>query len=613
MPSKVEKKRGDAGEIRLNLVLPKIHNVVWKTVREALKQALPDVKVVRYVSVAAMARAKPKGKILVPLLHPADAIALAMANAQTKPKAKVSPPEAGLSAWMADIQSVLAEKRTRRTRMVVAPLETVLNVQGVLTDALGKNIGNLVPGVAGAQASVDIGVSAIDRLVATCLLQESEAAKALLEQLGKAMICPFEAAGMSVQEALTLRDTVSAYSDQFHEVPDVVEAPEPDVIQELSPQDEEERRLLQNSLMAMMNEGDQAVANLDRSRAELKSVLEQLSEQSALAQRALAEQAALEARLVGQVKRGKLMDGSLASMFTVYEAMRDDSQSTLKHKDQEAGLLRESLQGIIAEVQTEAEKTRKERSTHRVALEEAVAEKATLTQMQAMLRKSLVAMTGELEEATWALESSRQEAQTLQGKLVAMAEDRRVLQTALGESQSESDLIQTSLRAMYTEYSQLHNQADVWRAEIQDLQDQLREQYLLRATNAALEQRVKDAETLASGRAAILAQVLLADRQQHDAHIAERRQETASAQAETATLREDLAALQAALEKAQDSAKAREAALEQDLSETRLTASENYTLLEQLSAELDHIYQSKSWKVTEPMRQVRARLRSNRP
>jgi len=484
MPAKIGKTRAAASkEIRLNVVLPKSQGLGWTPLRKVLSGVFPDVSLKSYASFATFGRAKAKGAILVPLLHPIEAVALQIAKTKT--------PEKALAAWMAEISDLLAEQRKKRTRVMLVPAGVFAEDGAALIAILSKKLKAHPKEDAALDVSVKPEIPVLDLIAAQYLLESSEAAGKLLERLHDVAVCPFASSVVDLSDVLELRD--GAVVGQAKQV--------------------EETGLLRDNLSALLSEHKGAIADAVKLRAEMKAETDHLAKLSA------------------------------------------DLTARSKERDQ-----------ARAETKAGAERLAQESA----ALARAKTEKA------------------------------------------AVAADLDALTT-------ERDLLRYNLAEIVSEFTSLQGQAAAQDSELDTLRGQVREQHLLKATNVALEQRIKDTEQRMAMRNALLGRGLLQEGLRREYQMAETQGDLDSVQDAMVSLKQKMSAqatllkqAKAALTDAKKAAKTKEMSLQKELETVQDELAEGNALLKQLSDELNHIYTSKSWKITEPMRQTRARFQGRK-
>ena len=278
----------------------------------------------------------------------------------------------------------------------------------------------------------------------------------------------------------------------------------------------------------------------------------------------------------------------------------------------DAGLAAEPVLRLRATLLAEAEAGQTEVDLLRTSLSVMMAEKQAADGRISALQ----AETHSLADSHGAVEKAHKaKQQTLEKALAAAKAEAQELQEIQAAQSEEGDLLCTSLSAMLAEHEASLVQARTQQQELTELQQQLREMHLLKATNMALEQRLRQSADRAVSRDAILGKAVLqaGQRTEQMGHemweMQTRLQDDLQASRGVVQERDDqLQDLQLSLASTRAEAEAQQA----ELSRLQGQLDESNSLLEQLSGELNHIYTSKSWKITEPMRQARARLRGNK-
>ena len=299
-----------------------------------------------------------------------------------------------------------------------------------------------------------------------------------------------------------------------------------------------------------------------------------------------------------------LLEASVLDRVAAYHALRDSAaveeilrqlQKVMVVPFGDAGLAAESVLQLRATLLAEVEAWQTETD---------------------LLRTRLSAVSAEKQAAEKAHKAKQK---ALEKALTAAQAEADKLQEIQAAQSTESDLLRTSLSATLAEVEISQAREHTQKQELGELQQQLREMYLLKATNMALEQRLRLAEDRAASREGILGKaVLLAgQRTEQMGHemwqMQTRLQEDLQAARGVVQARdEQLQDLQLSLSRTLAEAEAKQAGLQAELNGLQAQLDESNSLLEQLSGELNHIYTSKSWKITEPMRQARAYLLGNK-
>jgi hypothetical protein len=175
----------------------------------------------------------------------------------------------------------------------------------------------------------------------------------------------------------------------------------------------------------------------------------------------------------------------------------------------------------------------------------------------------------------------------------------------LTEAEAEADLLRQLGAAQQAQIDEATRSLAAAEARIGGLMDEVADRHVLNASVEALERRLQDARSLGARREAVLAARVLAD----GAALAAAQAETGATRAELAETQAEMARagaaatdriadLEAAVHRAAAEAEAasrRQAELETDLAASRHEA-------EALRQELEKIYASHSWKMTEPLR-----------
>ena len=402
------------------------------------------------------------------------------------------------------------------------------------------------------------------------------------------------------------------------------------------------RQALSQSYDALQADHAQAAAQASALEAEAGLLRETLKatatelERSKVAAAAQSEEAASQAaaaqtRLSALDEECGLLRGTLKDTVAQVQAMQADRGAAEKALLTQTGLLRENLQlqmeqgaqarAAEAEAAANLDATSQETALLRTALQQANTAfqkadtaRSTAQTEGAALRKTLAEAQAAAARSETRLRGLLKAATTEQARLTdQLAASQTQSGTAQADLTEERDLLQQSLQAMVQQTAGLSGRVQTLDQERSALQTQLTDLHLLRATNAALERRLVQAGTRQTARDAVVGEVVLDATMAHRLALAELEQKSAALEAgqeEAKRLGRETA------RKTKAQAK-RLAAAEADLARTQQEMSaaleEKDGHIAELSGELDRIYSSKSWKLTEPMRSARSRMSGDKP
>ncbi|WP_281708898.1 hypothetical protein [Phaeobacter italicus] len=411
-------------------MLSKSQGLGWTPLRKALSGVFPDVSLKSYASFATFGRAKAKGAILVPLLHPIEAVALQIAKTKT--------PEKALAAWMAEISDLLAEQRKKRTRVMLVPAGVFAEDGAALIAILSKKLKAHPTEDAALDVSVKPEIPVLDLIAAQYLLESSEAAGKLLERLHDVAVCPFASSVVDANDILKLRDEAGA--------------PQPEAI--------EEAGFLRESLAGIVAEHTDIVSETAQLRAELKTASERLAEESGALAKVTAD---LEAR---NGERDLLRE-SLAGIISDYSALQAQAVAQDVELDNLRGQLREQylLKATNAALEQRIQSAEQKMTARSAILgkvfliegqrrEDLAAEKQkeiAVAQVQLTdLSQELEAQSALLERAQEALLSTEKDAAT---KAEELGQELEALKAQLFEGDAMLKQLSDELNHIYTSKS----------------------------------------------------------------------------------------------------------------------------------------------------------------
>lgn len=303
-----------------------------------------------------------------------------------------------------------------------------------------------------------------------------------------------------------------------------------------------------------------------------------------------------------------------------------DAQGKLDELARESTLLRQSLEDMQALMKSADADAAKEHAAQIETLQSKLAKQekqfSSLKTERELLRAGLKAAEAETAKC---LET--------EAAIVDQAAQIEVLQTQLStmkDLQAERDLLRTSLHG-------LRQELDVAQMALQRSEDRLLEMQMISAANDALTQRAAESERRRVMSASALGAVLLSDGTRlrdvqgrlNQAEAARKTVEQALelTQTDLETQKQAFAMIEAAkqqveqalmqaqteLEAQEQVLAAAEAAHHQQSQEYATKLAERETDIQNLTAELDKIYGSKSWRVTAPMRSARSKISKGTP
>lgn len=275
-----------------------------------------------------------------------------------------------------------------------------------------------------------------------------------------------------------------------------------------------------------------------------------------------------------------------------------DAQGKLDDLVRESTLLRQSLEDMQALMKSAEADAAKEHAAQIETLQSKLAKQekqfSSLKTERELLRAGLGAAEAETAKCLEA-----------EAEIVDQTAQIEVLQTqlsAMKDLQAERNLLRTSLHG-------LRQELDVAQMALQRSEDRLLEMQMISAANDALTQRAAESERRRVMSVSALGAVLLSDGTRlRDAQGRLKQAEAAKQQVEQALMQ-----TQTELEAQGQVLAAAEDAHHQQSQEYAAKLAERETDIQNLTAELDKIYGSKSWRVTAPMRSARSKISKGTP
>tara|TARA_Y100001947_G_scaffold61437_1_gene51777 strand:- start:3310 stop:5106 length:1797 start_codon:yes stop_codon:yes gene_type:complete len=595
-----------AEKAQLHLVLQPLVAADRDQVAAFLTQVLDKTECVLHPDVPTALAARETGRVLVLVETPMRELARRMAGG-------VLPAQA-LADWTARTDVLLAACRKDRRHVRLMTWDSLLAGDRASLDMLAEMVAQPVPDT--IEGMPEEGApDACLQVLAGVFLQGSDApARHQIEGLlaGPGMEIGPALVAQAVQRSLAQDQAVADLNKQLGT------AAQESAILRQGLKEMQEQLTAQETRAAQDN-----AALTKQTRAELDGMggqLQRLTAERDLLQESLRDMSArVQGMLEGDAKLQAERTASLEQQLTSLRSERDlltktlsDLRSQMNQDDlaraEKERPVREALEARVMSLENE-------RKLLRISLADLEAQSGTL-EMQLSEREDQLSRKGPSEEQLAAVAKERDllqaslaqaEAQknTLNERVMSQGrqiQDMEAQLVALSDVTVERDLLRESLDGQRQEVAV--SQEDFRRAE-----DRLLEMQMVQSSNEALSRQAERAEQDRLLSASALGAVLLDDSlRMRD--LQGQLDQTWGKLSQTKTM---LDATEQALEQQKQAREASEAEHGRQSAETQAVLQEREAYIAHLTAELDKIYGSKSWRVTAPMRSARSKLSKNKP
>lgn len=553
-----------AGNAPLHLVLQNGSEGVSARVLGFLRSVFTGIECILHPDISTGLAAWQDGRVLVLLDTPVRDVATALSGGETAP--------AAVQGWREQTETLLGACRKARRHVRLLTWDSLLAGQSESLAVVTKLTG--LPVTEGL--SVPDQPKTLDDmtlLLADVLLKGDAAAMSLLEELGGLLAgseLPQSGGMIAIDAALEwMRSDALSQTEMRSDMDKMVQ----------------EGVLLRQNLAEMTAQLEvlQVAMKAEASDKKLKPLEKKIATQEHQISELSAERDLLAQDLLSV--RAQMEELTKAEPAQDVEALAG-LEARMKNLMRERDLLQTSLAGAQDELS----------SGHVAGAEKLVAEqKAQLDTVMAdrdRLKQGLADATAQVSDL---------QAQIKQGRDAADV----ALRTQIDTLTAERDLLQESLSGMQQQSTWLQD-------ENRQISDQLAGMHMMQISNDALSRRADLAEQSRIMSISSLGAVLLDDGAQLrdlQARLAKAWQQVSEANTALEQHKAEAATKVANMDKAlKDSEAAHARALETNKAEAAKILEERDAHIAHLSAEMDKIYGSKSWRVTAPMRSARAKL-----
>lgn len=597
-----------AEKAQLHLVLQPLVAADRDQVAAFLTRVLDKTECVLHPDVPTALAARETGRVLVLVETPMRELARRMAGGAL--------PTQALADWTARTDVLLAACRKDRRHVRLMTWDSLLAGDRASLDMLAEMVAQPVPDT--IEAMPEEGApDACLQVLAGVFLQGSDApARHQIEgllagpgmEVGQALVAQAVQRSLAQDQAVadlnTQLGTVSQEGTMLRqglkELQEQLTAQETRTAQEkvaLTKQAKAELDGLGGQLQRLTAERDLLQESLRDMAARVQGMLEGDAEAQAQAERT----ASLEQQLTRLKSERDLLTKTLADL----RSQMDQDVLTRAEKERTQ---REALEARVVNLESE-------RKLLRISLADLEAQSGTL-EMQLSEREEQLSRKGPSEEQLAAVAKERDllreslsqadaQKNALNERIVAQGrqiQDLEVQLAVVADLTVERDLLRESLDGQRQEVAV--SQEDYRRAE-----DRLLEMQMVQSSNEALSRQAERAEQDRLLSASALGAVLLDDSlRMRD--LQGQLDQTWGKLNQTKTM---LDATEQALEQQKQAREASEAEHGRQSAETQAVLQEREAYIAHLTAELDKIYGSKSWRVTAPMRTARSKLSKNKP